>query len=415
MTRSSDSWGHGPAGRSRPMSATVAGGVLAVGLAISLGACETRDDGGTQGAATTEASAASPMIDPTGPIGASPLPRMTVGDTYVFDNPRERWTVQSVTEDRVTWTSDQGATRVTSGNPLMPSLESSAPSIGQVTRIVQSQTGSLWPLAVGNETSFVVAVGMEQPPYSQSLAWNCRVVGVSRIEVPAGTFNTHKVACARSDGLRLNTYHAPTVGYFVRREVTTADQRTETRSLVSFDNAASAAASPMTAGGPPPATAPAASVEATPLAPPPGEGGTARPSAPAPVMGAAPVRAPDPAPAAPRPSAASAPAPAPAPVAAAPAPSPSPASAVPASGWRGAGVRLASFGSAQAARTGWSKFQAAYPQLLQGLTPRLDPVDLGDRGTWHRLYAGPFESAAQARGLCGRISEMGDVCDVKTF
>ncbi|KAA5607604.1 hypothetical protein F1188_02265 [Roseospira marina] len=366
----------------------------------------------------TAASAAAPMVDPAGPIGASPLPRATVGDTYVFDNPQERWTVVAVDDDRVTWESDQGASRVTQVDPLMPSIESAAPGFGQVTRIIQSQTGALWPLAVGNESSFVVAVGMEQPPYSQSLAWNCRVVGVSRIDVEAGTFNTHKVACARSDGLRLNTYYAPTAGYFVRREVTTADQQQETRSLVSFDNAASAAASPDMANAPRPDTAPAAPVRATPLAPQ-SEGGAssgATPSAPAAMPAVPSAMPPADTPSASTPAPAPAPVAAPAPTRAAPAATAAAsASAPPSGGWSGAGVRLASFRSEAAARSGWAKFQTAYPNLLSGLSPRLQRVDLGAQGTYQRLYAGPFESPQRARGLCGKIEEMGSVCDVKTF
>jgi cell division septation protein DedD len=380
------------------------GGTLC--LAVSVAACETTDDGAgpSEQMVSTAASADSPMIDPAGPIGASPLPRVSVGDTYVFDSPRERWTVESVGDDRVVWESDQGGRRVTSNDPLMPSMESSAPGVGQVTRIVQSQTGSLWPLKVGNESSFVVAVGMERPPYSQSLAWNCRVVGVSRVDVPAGTFNTQKVACARSDGLRLNTYYAPTVGYFVKREVTTADNQQGTRSLVAFDNAASAAASPAMAGGPAPETAPPAPVETTPLAPPPG----AAPAAPPPA--AAPAATPAPTPAA-NPAANPMPQPAPAPQpAAASAPAPAPAGA-----WTGSGVRLGSYRTEGAARTGWTKFQAAYPALLGRLSPRIEPVTLEGKGQYHRIYAGPFASAAEARSLCGKIEEMGSVCDIRTF
>jgi len=413
MRRSSDSLGYGLFGQSLPFPIKVTGVVVC--LVVSLSACETPETGTGQGSglSTTEASAARPMIDPPGPIGASPLPRATVGDSYVFDNPRERWTVESVEDDRVTWKSDQGARRVTSTDPLMPSIESAAPGVGEVTRIVQSQTGTLWPLAVGNESSFVVAVGMEQPPYSQSLAWNCRVVGVSRIEVPAGTFNTHKVACARSDGLRLNTYHSPTVGYFVKREVTTADQQSETRSLLAFNNAASAAVSPHLAGAPPPSTAPAAPAHATPLAPPadPAGGG------PSSAQAAPSVMVPPPS-ATPAPSATISPPVVTAPRVRMPAPAPAPASAAPAGsgGWTGgAGVRLASFRTAAAAQSGWTKLQATYPAVLGSLSPRIVPVNLGAQGTYHRLYAGPFSTAQQARGVCGKIQEMGSVCDVKTF
>jgi hypothetical protein len=69
----------------------------------------------------------------------------------------------------------------------------------------------------------------------------------------------------------------------------------------------------------------------------------------------------------------------------------------------------------EGARTGWSNFQSAYPGLLGDLSPRMERVDLGDKGTYYRVYAGPFPSAPAARDLCGKIPEMGSVCDVKTF
>lgn len=375
-----------------------AGVALTLGAAIALAGCETPRQAGGSGAdagagATSAAARLAPIVDPPGPPAAAPLPTYATGDRYVFDNPRESWTVQGVSADRVTWTSDLGGRRVTPRDPLVPSLETTADEIGTIRRTMKDQQGSLWPLSVGNDTSFVVTVEMEgRPP--QALAWNCRVIGTDRVEVQAGTFNTYTVACARSDGLRLTTAYAPTLGYFVRRTVTTGDE-TQTRSLLLADGqAARVARSEET---PPPDAAPAGRAEATPLPPPEG----AAPSAdeartPTPVV-------------------ASAPAPAPAPARVAPASAAPPTGSPSAAGWTGIGVRLASFGSADGARKGWAQFRSRYPAILGALGPRVEAVALEGKGTFHRLYAGPFPSPSEARAVCGRIPEMGSVCDVRTL
>jgi len=381
-------------GLARSPGVRAALGAGAMCLALTLGACGTGpggDDAGPAGASATS----NVIVDPPGRIAQAPLPSYAVGDRYVFDNPEETWVISAVDDGTVTWESDLGGMRVTPRDPLMPSLRSASPEVGVVRREVQHQTGSLWPLEIGKEASFLVSAGMEGQP-AQSLAWNCRVVSTTRTEVPAGAFNTYKVACVRSDGLRLYTYHAPTVGYFVRREVTTADDQQQARSLLAVAN------SRVTASGvpdaPAPEAAPAAVAESTPLpAPPMADTGTA--PAPASVAPAAPMPAATPAPPPPRAAVPSAP----------------PSAAASSDAWTGAGVRLGSFRTMAGARKGWATFQASHPDLLQGLSPRIQPVDLDDMGTFFRLYAGPFPSKQAARGLCGTIPDMGSVCDVQSF
>jgi len=397
------------------------------------------------------------------------MPVYSVGDTYVFDDPRETWTITEVTDDTISWESDLGATRQTTLDPLLPSLRSAAPEIGAVTRIISEKNGDLWPLVVGNETHFVVAAGMDQPPYSQSLAWTCRVVGTNLVTVPAGRFDTYKIACARSDGFRLNTYHAPAVGYFVRREGSTAENEGQARSLVAYQNgmgdhlvaAHSPSAAAMNPLGSPPVAAPAPVADVKSLAPIGGPGepgaGAGAAAAASPPSSSGAIEAPRPLVAvgpasdmsAPASAAADAPtwevhhesdhaaaatsAPPPqaitppqasTPAAAPPGPVTTPApmgarqaASVSTGGraWRGAGVRLGSFGSATTAEAGWRKFQASYPTLLKGLSPRIESVLIEGRGRFHRLYVGPFPSKADAKGLCGKIAEMGQTCDVQTF
>lgn len=58
----------------------------------------------------------------------------------------------------------------------------------------------------------------------------------------------------------------------------------------------------------------------------------------------------------------------------------------------------------------WSKLKAKNPDLLGPLSPTLARAELGDRGTFYRLRAGPLSSEAQARNLCTRLSGRGASC-----
>lgn len=387
-----------PARRHPSFRGAAGAAMLAAGLALALTGCETTQTGG---GAASSAQASGPIVDPPGSLAPASIPAYSVGDRYVFDAPREVWTIKGVASDEIRWSSDMGGQRVTPRDPLLPSLRTTTADVGEISREITNRTGSLWPLSVGNESNYVVNVDM-QDRGAQALAWSCRVVGTDRVQVPAGTFNTYKVACARSDGLRLNTYYSPTVGYFVRREVTTAEGQTQTRSLLEVSNAAVNAARARQASQPQepaPQAAPATPAQTAPLPPPDGGGGPSQPTAQS-----LPAAQP------PQPMTQAAPAPQPAVQT-----SPATYTPAPTGPWAGAGVRLASYSSAQGADAGWSRLQASYPNLLGRLAPRVETVSLGSRGTFHRLYAGPFASAAEARGLCGRISEMGSVCDVKLF
>jgi len=421
---------------------------LVAGTALVLAACEGsggNPGGGGSGAmpAATVGASATRITASSTALGPAPLPVYSVGDTYVFDTPRETWTIADVTDEKVTWQSDLGGSRQTTLDPLLPSLRSSAPEIGAVTRIITEKDGELWPLAVGNESTFVVAAGMDQPPYSQSLAWSCRVVGTNLVAVPAGQFNTFKIACARSDGLRLNTYYAPAIGYFVRREVSTADNQGQARSLVAYKNGtgdrlvagqAPGAAAMNPLGTETGAVAPVSTADVTPLEPIDGTasagavGGASASALDGPIEGSPMEGTPDggaPTPLVSGPAQAPSSAPAPGPAAAAP--STPLQTQTPASGssaatvaaapgvWSGNGVRLASFRTEAAALSGWGKLQAAYPALLGSLSPRVVQVQIDGRGTFHRLYAGPFSSQDAAKGVCGKIAEMGQTCDVQAF
>ncbi len=109
--------------------------------------------------------------------------------------------------------------------------------------------------------------------------------------------------------------------------------------------------------------------------------------------------------------AAAAPAPAPA-----PAPPPAPATASPpakappaASGSGNYQVQLAAMKSEAEARAAWKKALAANKDLLGSLSEEVVRADLGAKGVYFRLRAGPLDEAA-AKTLCAELVKRNQVC-----
>ena len=53
----------------------------------------------------------------------------------------------------------------------------------------------------------------------------------------------------------------------------------------------------------------------------------------------------------------------------------------------------------------WARFEARHGAVLKGLSPHFERVDLGPKGVFHRLQAGPLADHAAAQALCTRIRE----------
>ncbi|MBS0297026.1 MAG: SPOR domain-containing protein [Proteobacteria bacterium] len=66
----------------------------------------------------------------------------------------------------------------------------------------------------------------------------------------------------------------------------------------------------------------------------------------------------------------------------------------------GKSVQLAAFPNDKAAHAAWAALQAKSPALLGRLRPEFDHVDLGPKGVWVRIKAGPVVSAADAKQVC---------------
>jgi cell division septation protein DedD len=153
-----------------------------------------------------------------------------------------------------------------------------------------------------------------------------------------------------------------------------------------------------------PASAPAA---ATPTAP----------AVPAPTVAAAlaPATAPRPVPAAPM---AAAPAPAPRIAAVAPPPPPPPPTparietpkpaALPAG--RGYRLQIAAVRSPAAAKQEWERLRRLHSDVLGNLGFAMERVDLGARGVFYRIQAGPVADAAQAEHDCNELKQRGVGC-----
>jgi cell division septation protein DedD len=131
-----------------------------------------------------------------------------------------------------------------------------------------------------------------------------------------------------------------------------------------------------------------------------GEAASATPAAPAvPVTPAVPPPAQPPA----------APATAASAVAAVP-PPPAPAPLAPAAATTGYRLQLGALRSEDAARREWEKLKKAHGDLLGGLNAAWPRADLGERGIYYRIQAGPVGDVAAAEHLCGELKRRNVGC-----
>ena len=101
------------------------------------------------------------------------------------------------------------------------------------------------------------------------------------------------------------------------------------------------------------------------------------------------------------------PAPAPAPAATAAVVAPKSAAPPPAGAtWR---VQLGAQREMAAAENDWKRISAKYADVLGGLTPAYERADLGDKGVFLRLQAGPV-TEARAREICDRLKAANQGC-----
>jgi len=81
----------------------------------------------------------------------------------------------------------------------------------------------------------------------------------------------------------------------------------------------------------------------------------------------------------------------------------------------GPAVHLASFRTKKSADRGWSKIRNSHKALLDGLDHKISRVNLGSKGTYYRLKAGPFKNAQEAKQLCRKLKRRRQFCEASTM
>jgi hypothetical protein len=66
-------------------------------------------------------------------------------------------------------------------------------------------------------------------------------------------------------------------------------------------------------------------------------------------------------------------------------------------------AQLGAFPTRAAAVSGWARLKASHPDVLGQLSARFEAVDLGGRGMWTRVQAGPFTARDQAAKICSGV------------
>lgn len=99
--------------------------------------------------------------------------------------------------------------------------------------------------------------------------------------------------------------------------------------------------------------------------------------------------------------------PAPAP-ATAPAPAPTKAAAAATGG--AALLQIGAYPSEDLANGAWAAFKARHAEIAGALSPDIQKADLGAKGTWYRLRAGPFADKTAAGAACVKLKAAGATC-----
>lgn len=77
---------------------------------------------------------------------------------------------------------------------------------------------------------------------------------------------------------------------------------------------------------------------------------------------------------------------------------------------KGSMLQLGAFRSISDVEKGWKSLQKRFPKLLSGVEYRTERADLGEKGVFFRLKAGPFSSKSKARSICNQLREKKQGC-----
>ena len=73
-------------------------------------------------------------------------------------------------------------------------------------------------------------------------------------------------------------------------------------------------------------------------------------------------------------------------------------------------VQIGAFRSEDAARTAWTRVQAQHKDLLATMTPSFQRADLGPKGIFFRLHAGPLANESDAKNICAELAKRKTGC-----
>lgn len=345
-------------------------------------------------------------------LAPAPAPIYSPGDTFVYDDGGTVTTerVVSTSPDRVVWTNDSGLIWTKDAAVVTPPLMwSDDPELGRGRQTLIGSPHQLFPLQEGNVIAYSVRGSSENAPAGWQDEHRCVVAGQQSVEVKAGRYDTFRIDCQRKD-YRDSYYYSPTVQNYVLREREFANRKNR-KELVSADLVTNRT-------GGQPAAAPTPPVETAPItaphAPMPAIGedgmmksepGLMMPGEPA-ITGTLVSRLENVVSRLERLAGAEM-----AEGRTMAAPNARPAASASAGGnWA---VHLASYRSQKGASDGWKVLQRQFPQL-RDKTMRTSEFDSGrGRGTYTRLLAAGFPSAAAAKDFCRPIAAKGQFCQAK--
>ena len=144
-------------------------------------------------------------------------PPVSLGDTFIYDNPPAQWTVTSIAGPMIGWTSDSGEMQQTAWSTLLPVLrwsgEDSATNTGQ--RRISQLEGKFFPLKKGNRVTFMEEVIYSRPGTTLNGHWQCDVGDQSEIVVPAGKAKAWEVLCLLNGHEKRVMYYSEKIGHSV--------------------------------------------------------------------------------------------------------------------------------------------------------------------------------------------------------
>ena len=79
------------------------------------------------------------------------------------------------------------------------------------------------------------------------------------------------------------------------------------------------------------------------------------------------------------------------------------------------GVHLASYRSLKQAERGWAQIRRAHQSVIGDMSHEVSKVNLGRKGTYYRLKAGPVASDGAARTVCSQLKRRRQFCEPTTI